>query len=68
MGRKIKEIIINSFRGYKDETIFNLGGGFTELERVNPPKIDDIVTFKYYGFTKNKKPKFASFLRIRKNE
>lgn len=23
MGRKIKEIIINSFRGYKDETIFN---------------------------------------------
>jgi hypothetical protein len=23
MGKKIKEIIINSFRGYKDETVFN---------------------------------------------
>lgn len=52
----------------KDGTIFNLGGGFTELERLNPPKINDIITFKYYGFTKNKKPKFASFLRVRKKE
>ena len=63
-NKRLKSLIIK----LKDETIFNLGGGFTELERVNPPKIDDIVTFKYYGFTKNKKPKFASFLRIRKNE
>jgi len=63
-NKRLKSLIIK----LKDETIFNLGGGFTELERVNPPKIDDIVTFKYYGFTKNKKPKFASFLRIRKIE
>ena len=63
-NKRLKSLIIK----LKDETIFNLGGGFSELERLNPPKIDDIVTFKYYGFTKNKKPKFASFLRIRKNE
>jgi len=48
--------------------IFNLGGGFKDIERLNPPKIGEIITFKYYGFTKNKVPKFASFLRVRKKE
>ncbi|MEN8718377.1 MAG: DNA ligase [Sulfurovum sp.] len=47
---------------------FNLGGGFSSKEKRNPPKIGDIVTFKYYSFTKNEIPKFASFLRIRKKE
>ncbi len=47
---------------------FNLGGGFSNKEKINHPKIGDIVTFKYYGLTKYKKPKFASFLRIRKEE
>ncbi len=49
----------------KNGVVFNLGGGFSKEEKLNPPKIGDMVTFKYYGFTKNKKPKFASFLRIR---
>ncbi len=48
--------------------IFNLGGGFSELEKENPPKIGEIVTFKYYGFTKNGVPKFTSFLRVRRGE
>ena len=48
--------------------IFNLGGGFSDIQRINHPKIGDIITYKYYGLTKYKKPKFASFLRIRKKE
>ena len=48
--------------------IFNLGGGFSDIQRKNPPQIGNIVTFKYYDLTKNNKPKFASFLRIRKKE
>jgi DNA ligase-1 len=48
--------------------VFNLGGGFSNIQRENPPKIGDIVTFKYYDLTKNSKPKFASFLRIREKE
>ena len=48
--------------------IFNLGGGFSDIQRKNPPQIGDIVTFKYYDLTKNNKPKFASFLRVRKKE
>lgn len=46
---------------------FNLGIGFSKKQRKNPPKIGSIVTFKYYGFTKYGKPKFASFLHIRED-
>ncbi len=47
---------------------FNLGGGYTLYDRKNPPSIGSYVTFKYYGLTKNGKPKFASFLRVRERE
>lgn len=64
--------IDNSFKSLKiklqNGTIFNLGNGFKNKERENPPKIGSIVTFKYYGLTKNGKPKFASFLRVRETE
>ncbi len=46
---------------------FNLGNGFTNKQRKNYPKIGEIVTFKYFGFTKYGKPKFASFLHVRKD-
>ncbi len=52
----------------KNGIVFNLGGGFTKKDRLNPPKVGSIVTFKYYDFTKKGKPKFASFLRERKSE
>lgn len=61
---KFKSLVVK----LKNEITFNLGNGFTNKDRENPPKIGDIVTFKYYGFTKNGKPKFASFLRVRKSE
>uniref|UniRef100_UPI0040479F16 DNA ligase n=1 Tax=Aliarcobacter sp. TaxID=2321116 RepID=UPI0040479F16 len=63
-NKKFKSLILK----LKNGVIFNLGGGFTNKERKNPPKIGDIVTFKYYSLTKNNKPKFASYLRIRKKE
>ncbi len=44
---------------------FKLGTGFSNEVRNNPPKVGSIVTFKYFGFTKNGKPRFASYLRIR---
>ena len=50
----------------KSGTTFNLGNGFTKEQRNTPPKISTVVTFKHYGFTKNSKPKFASYLRTRK--
>jgi DNA ligase 1 len=52
----------------KNNITFNLSSGLSEKNKQNPPKKGEIVTFKYYGFTKNNKPKFASFLRVREKE
>ena len=46
-------------------TTFKIGSGFSDDERNNPPPIGSTITFKYYGFTHNGVPRFASFLRIR---
>ncbi|WP_072681754.1 DNA ligase [Arcobacter sp. LA11] len=51
----------------KNGIIFNLGTGFTKEQRKDPPKIGEVITFKYFGLTKKGKPKFASFLHIRKD-
>jgi len=50
-----------------DGTVFKLGTGFTDQTRKNPPPIGTVVTFKYYGLTRNGIPKFASFLRVRRD-
>ncbi|MGA1933019.1 DNA ligase [Arcobacter sp. YIC-464] len=52
----------------KNGVVFDLGGGFTNKQKLSHPKIGETITFKYYGFTKYKKPKFASFLRVRRSE
>lgn len=47
---------------------FKLGTGFTDAERAHPPPIGSLVTYTYRDVTKNGKPKFASFLRVRPPE
>ncbi len=44
---------------------FNIGTGFTDAVRANPPAIGTVITFTYRGLTKNGLPRFASYLRIR---
>ncbi|WP_457744450.1 DNA ligase [Sulfurimonas sp.] len=44
---------------------FKIGSGFSDKERRNPPKVEDIITFKYKSFTKYGKPRFPIFLRVR---
>ena len=48
-------------------TLFKLGTGFSDKLRHTPPQLGSTVTFKYHGLTKNGIPKFASFLRVRKD-
>ena len=61
-NKRLKSLVLK----LSNDVIFNLGGGFREEIRLNHKfKVGDIITFKYYGFTKNGKPKFASFLRVR---
>ncbi len=44
---------------------FKLGSGFSDGERANPPKVGSLVTYTYKSKTKNGKPRFASYLRVR---
>ncbi|MDO8454323.1 MAG: DNA ligase [Sulfurimonas sp.] len=46
----------------EDGTQFFIGSGLSNAIRANPPKIGEMVSFKYFGFTKNGKPKFASYM------
>ncbi len=45
--------------------VIKIGSGFTDSERENPPPIGTVITYRYNGFTKNGKPRFARFWRVR---
>jgi DNA ligase 1 len=44
---------------------FQIGTGFTDVIRANPPVIGTLVTYTYRGLTKNGLPRFASYWRVR---
>lgn len=44
---------------------FKLGGGFSDAERAQPPRIGDLVTYRYNGLNPSGVPRFARFLRVR---
>ncbi|MCM0148853.1 DNA ligase [Photobacterium galatheae] len=45
--------------------LFKIGSGLSDAERAAPPPIGSIVTFRYNGFTQNRIPRFARYLRTR---
>jgi DNA ligase-1 len=47
---------------------FKIGGGFSDAERISPPPIGTVITFKFYGSYQSGIPKFPSFLRIRQDQ
>lgn len=51
----------------EDGTHFKIGTGFSDAERISPPPIGEVVTFKFYGKYASGIPKFPSFLRIRQD-
>lgn len=44
---------------------FRLGTGFSDAQRLNPPPVGALVTYRYRGFHKSGIPRFASFMRVR---
>lgn len=44
---------------------FKIGSGFSDVQRENPPPLGTVVTYKYNGLTKNGKPRFPVFWRVR---
>jgi len=47
---------------------FRVGTGFTDEQRRHPPPLGAWITYSYYGLTARGVPRFARFLRIRKDE
>jgi DNA ligase-1 len=47
------------------ERIISIGTGLTDHQRQHPPPIGSQITFKYYGLTKYKYPRFPVFMRIK---
>lgn len=47
---------------------FRIGSGFSDADRAAPPAPGTIITFKYHGYTVTGLPRFASFIRIRRDE
>ncbi len=44
---------------------FNIGTGFSDAVRKNPPPVGTVITYTYRGLTNKGTPRFASYLRIR---
>lgn len=51
----------------RDGRVIKIGSGFSSEQRANPPKIGEMITYKFQGFTANNIPRFATFLRVRKD-
>jgi DNA ligase-1 len=47
--------------------IFYVGSGLSDQQRLQPPALGSLITFKHYGFTESGIPRFASLLRVREN-
>ena len=48
-----------------DGKIFQIGTGFNDVIRKNPPPVGTMITYTYRGLTKTGLPLFASCLRVR---
>ena len=48
----------------KDGTEFKIGSGFDDAQRMKPPKIGSVVTFKFQGRTHKGVPRFPTFMRM----
>lgn len=44
---------------------FNIGTGFSDAVRKNPPPVGTVITYTYRGLTSKGTPRFASYLRVR---
>ena len=45
-----------------------LGSGLSDAQRLNPPPLGSVVTYRHFGYTSTGLPRFASFLRVRADE
>jgi DNA ligase-1 len=53
--------------GIRKGVKFKLGTGLSDTERARPPTVGSIVTFRFQELSDSGTPRFASFMRVRKN-
>jgi DNA ligase-1 len=44
---------------------FSVGSGLNDAQRANPPKVGEIITYRFFELTKDNKPRFPSFVGVR---
>ncbi len=64
---KVGSLLVKALNQEQAGKVFKIGGGLSDAERENPPPLNSVITYKYFGLTSNGLPRFASFMRIRKN-
>jgi DNA ligase-1 len=47
-----------------DGTEFSVGTGFSDAERMNPPPLGSVITFRYQELSDGGVPRFPSFVRV----
>lgn len=47
---------------------FNIGSGLSDIDRVSPPSVGAIVTYRYSGTTHNQIPRFVRYVRERTDD
>lgn len=50
-----------------DKKRFKIGSGFSDEERTNPPKIGEVITYKFQNLTASGIPRFPVFVRVRRD-
>ncbi|MGH8093167.1 MAG: DNA ligase [Chthoniobacterales bacterium] len=46
---------------------FSIGSGFTDDDRESPPPVGTVITYRFRGLTAKGLPRFASYLRVRRD-
>eukprot|EP00927_Polykrikos_kofoidii_P060605 TRINITY_DN55543_c0_g1_i1.p1 TRINITY_DN55543_c0_g1~~TRINITY_DN55543_c0_g1_i1.p1 ORF type:complete len:693 (+),score=137.30 TRINITY_DN55543_c0_g1_i1:76-2154(+) len=49
----------------REGMIFCVGTGFNDAQRADPPKVGEIITYRFFELTKDRKPRFPSFVGVR---
>lgn len=52
----------------KNMQVIKIGSGLSDKQRVVPPSLGSVITFKYYGLTSKGNPRFPVFLKVRNSE
>ncbi|MEQ1505632.1 MAG: DNA ligase [Myxococcota bacterium] len=58
---RLGSLLVETAEGVK----FNVGTGFSDAERGDPPPIGALITYRYQELTKDRVPRFPSYVGIR---